>query len=118
MVQTPDEKRKKSRLSVAFLAADVSRGRRSERAIGHTGVDALSQNGTALLVQGRAKFSTAGTAVISSGQNKVTVTLAGVTTSDFVLATVPGSGSFYVKNAAARIVGGNGGLQPCGNRRK
>ncbi len=39
--------------------------------------------------------------MIPSGVKKVTVTLAGVTTTDFVLATVQGSGSFYVKNASA-----------------
>jgi hypothetical protein len=66
-----------------------------------TGVLAASANGIALKVSGRAKFSTAGVALIASGQKKVTVTLAGVTTSDFVLATVQGSGSFYVKNASA-----------------
>jgi hypothetical protein len=65
------------------------------------GVGAASSNGTALRVSGRAKFSTAGTAVIASGTKSVTVTLAGVTTSDFVLATVQGSGAFYVKNASA-----------------
>ena len=57
--------------------------------------------GTALQVNGRAKFSTAGIAVVASGQKKVTVTLAGVTTTDFILATVQGSGAFYVKNASA-----------------
>jgi hypothetical protein len=67
-----------------------------------TGVGVLAQSaGTALQVYGRSTFSTAGTAVIASGQKKVTVTLAGVATSDFVLATVQGSGSFYVKNATA-----------------
>jgi hypothetical protein len=45
-------------------------------------------NGTALRVTGRSKFSTAGTAVVASGQKKVTVTLAGVTPTEFVLATV------------------------------
>jgi hypothetical protein len=52
-------------------------------------------------VSGRAKFPTAGTVVIASGKKTVTVTLAGVTTTDFVLATVQGSGAFYVKNASA-----------------
>jgi hypothetical protein len=65
------------------------------------GVFATSANGTALQVLGRPKFSTAGTAAIASGKKSVTVTLAGVTTSDFVLATVQGSGAFYVKNASA-----------------
>ncbi len=65
------------------------------------GVYATSANGTALQVRGRAKFSTAGIAVVASGQKKVTVTLAGVTPTDFVLATVQSSGSFYVKNATA-----------------
>jgi hypothetical protein len=66
-----------------------------------TGVLAASTNGTALKMSGRAKFSTAGIAVIASGQKKLTVTLAGVTATDFVLATVQGSGAFYVKNASA-----------------
>jgi hypothetical protein len=52
------------------------------------GVSASSANGTALQVSGRARFSTAGIAVIASGKKSVTVTLAGVTTSDFILATV------------------------------
>jgi hypothetical protein len=39
--------------------------------------------------------------VVASGQKKVTVTLAGVTATDFVLATVQGTGSFYVKSASA-----------------
>jgi hypothetical protein len=71
------------------------------RAAAGTGVLADSANGTALKVTGRTKFSTSGTAVIASGQKKVTVTLAGVTTTDFVLATVQGSGAFFVKNASA-----------------
>jgi hypothetical protein len=67
-----------------------------------SGVGVLAQSaGTALVVNGRASFSTAGTAVIASGHKSVTVTLAGVTTTDFVLATVQGQGSFYVKNASA-----------------
>jgi hypothetical protein len=65
------------------------------------GVEADSASGTALRVSGRATFSTAGTAVIASGNKTVTVTLAGVTTTDFVLATVQGLGAFYVKNASA-----------------
>jgi hypothetical protein len=65
------------------------------------GVFATSANGTALQVLGRPKFSTAGTALIASGKKSVTVTLVGVTTSDFVLATVQGAGTFYVKNASA-----------------
>ena len=66
------------------------------------GVGVLAQSaGTALQVTGRSKFSTAGAAVVASGQKKVAVTLAGVTATDFVLATVQGSGSFFVKNASA-----------------
>ena len=65
------------------------------------GVEADSASGTALRVKGKATFSTAGTAVIASGRKSVTVSLAGVTTTDFVLATVQGSGSFFVKNASA-----------------
>jgi hypothetical protein len=67
-----------------------------------TGVGVFAESaGTALQVLGRSTFTTAGTAVIASGKKSVTVTLAGVTTTDFVLATVQGSGSFYVKNASA-----------------
>ena len=42
---------------------------------------------------------TAGTAVVASGQNKVTVSLAGVTATDMVLATVQQSGGYFVKFA-------------------
>jgi hypothetical protein len=61
---------------------------------------ATDNTGVGLQVIGRSVFRTAGTAVIASGKKSVTVTLAGVTTSDFVLATVQGSGAFYVKNAS------------------
>jgi hypothetical protein len=71
------------------------------RADSGTGVLAASTGGTALKVSGRSTFSTAGTAVVASGKKSVTVALAGVKASDFVLATVQGSGSFYVKNASA-----------------
>jgi hypothetical protein len=71
------------------------------RAANGTGMLADSASGTALKVTGRSKFSTAGTAVIGSGLKSATVTLAGVTPSDFVLAMVQGKGSFYVKNASA-----------------
>jgi hypothetical protein len=64
-------------------------------------VHADSASGIALEIDGRSTFSTAGTAVVASGQKKVTVTLTGVTATDFVLATVQGSGAFYVKNALA-----------------
>jgi hypothetical protein len=63
--------------------------------------ESSTATGLGLEVNGRSMFSTAGTAVVASGQKKVTVTLAGVTATDFVLATVQGTGSFYVKNASA-----------------
>jgi hypothetical protein len=72
---------------------------------GLIGVHAVStqpnNSGVGLRVDGRSVFRTAGTAVVASGAKKVTVTLAGVTTADFVLATVQGSGAFYLKNASA-----------------
>jgi hypothetical protein len=37
--------------------------------------------------------------VVPSGAKKVTVTLAGITPTDLVLATVQSSGAFYVRNA-------------------
>jgi hypothetical protein len=57
--------------------------------------------GLALSVQGFAKFSTAGRATVKAGASKVTVTVPKVVASDSVLATVQGSGSASVKNAAA-----------------
>jgi hypothetical protein len=79
-----------------------------------TGVHAVSTNGPAVLAEsvaeagvglkvamGRSMFHTAGTAIVASGQKKVTVDLPGVSPTDFVLATVQGSGGFYVKNAVA-----------------
>ena len=74
-----------------------------------TGVIARSTNGTALSVNGKAKFSRSGTIVIPAGTASRTVTLAGVTTASMVLATsqqtanvfvrsaVPGSGSFTIR---------------------
>ncbi len=55
------------------------------------GVEAESASGTALEVNGNAVFSTAGKAVIASGKKSVTVSLAGVTASDIVVATVRGA---------------------------
>jgi hypothetical protein len=65
--------------------------------------------GVALQVTGRAKFSRSGRATVSAGQNHRTVTLAGVTTSSLVIATlrtrrtgvyvaaaVPSSGKFTI----------------------
>jgi hypothetical protein len=79
-----------------------------------TGVHAVSTNGAALLAEsvaeagiglkvemGRSMFHTAGTAVVASGQKKVTVDLPGVSPTDFVLATVQGTGAYQVKNAVA-----------------
>jgi hypothetical protein len=64
-----------------------------------TGVVAHSTNGTALAVNGPAHFSQSGIAVVPSGSKSVTVTIAGVTTSSMILATVQQAGGFYVKYA-------------------
>src|SRR5256885_1391557 len=45
--------------------------------------------------------SPAGTAIVPSGAKKVTVALAGISASDFVLATVQGNTAFSVKGALA-----------------
>ena len=73
---------------------------------GGVGVHAVStlasNSGVGLLVDGRSIFRTAGIATVASGQNKVVVTLAGVTTSDFVIATAQGNPSgMWVKSASA-----------------
>ena len=52
-------------------------------------------------MQGFAKFSTSGRATVKAHASKVTVTVPHVVASDSVLATVQGSGSASVKNAAA-----------------
>jgi hypothetical protein len=57
--------------------------------------------GLALSVQGFPKFSTAGRATVKAHASNVTVTVPNVKSSDSVLATVQGSGSASVKNAAA-----------------
>jgi hypothetical protein len=74
-----------------------------------TGVTARSTNGTALNVNGKAKFSRSGTVTIAAGTSSRTVTLAGVTTASMVLVTaqqnatvfakaaVPASGSFTIR---------------------
>jgi hypothetical protein len=62
-----------------------------------TGVHAVSGNGTALHVEGKAIFSRSGIAVVPSGSNHVKVTLARVTTATMILATVQQSGGFWVK---------------------
>ena len=56
-----------------------------------TGVLADSSNGTALSVTGKAKFSRSGVATVSAGQTYKQVTLTGLTSSTFVVATVQGS---------------------------
>jgi hypothetical protein len=68
---------------------------------GLVGESVPDQSGVGLKVMGRSVFRTGGTAVVASGQKKVIVSLAGVSPTDFVLATVQGSGAFYVKNATA-----------------
>jgi hypothetical protein len=57
--------------------------------------------GVGLRVYGRSVFRTAGVATVPSGAKKVTVNLAGVTSTDMVLATVQQNGAFFVKNAVA-----------------
>jgi hypothetical protein len=64
-----------------------------------TGVLAHSTNGTALAVNGPAHFSQSGIAIVPSGAKSATVTMAGVTTSNMILATVQQAGGFYVKYA-------------------
>ncbi len=64
-----------------------------------TGVLAHSANGTALWVNGSAHFSQSGVAIVPSGSNHVTVTMAGVTAASMILATVQQGGGFYVKYA-------------------
>jgi hypothetical protein len=74
-----------------------------------TGVFATSTSGLALAVDGPVTFTTSGVATVPAHATKVTVTLAGVTTSSLILATpqavaakvaveaaVPGSGSFTI----------------------
>lgn len=52
------------------------------------GVHAESTNGLALRVQGKTKFSTSGITSVASGQRTATISVAGLTTSDMVLATI------------------------------
>ena len=84
-----------------------------------TGVSASSSAGTALLVEGIARFSRSGVATVPAGRSQVTVTLAGVSAQSMVLATkqslttfppgaaswvlaaVPGAGSFTIYMSAA-----------------
>jgi len=71
---------------------------------GQIGVHAISsptETGVGLRVDGRVVFRTAGTTVVPSGANHLSIALSGVTPKDFVLATVQQSGVFYVKNAVA-----------------
>jgi hypothetical protein len=78
------------------------------------GVAATSTSGTALQVDGKVAFSRSGLAALGAGKTKVTVTLAGVTTSSMVIATlqtdagtvavanaVPGAGKFTINLTAA-----------------
>src|SRR5437870_9401857 len=70
--------------------------------IGLHGVSlAQDASGVGLRVDGRSVFRTVGVATVPSGVKSVTVTLAGVTATDMVLATVQQTGAFYVKNAVA-----------------
>ena len=58
-----------------------------------TGVQASSTSGIALDVHGKARFSSSGVAAVPQGQRSVTVTVAGVTTSNLVLATMQTNGA-------------------------
>jgi hypothetical protein len=70
--------------------------------IGVRAVSTLANHaGVGLRVDGRLVFRTAGVATVPSGKNTVSVSLAGVTATDMVLATVQQGGAFYVKNAVA-----------------
>ncbi len=65
------------------------------------GVIAKSTNGTALSVNGKAKFSTSGTIVIPAGASSRTVSLAGVTNASMVLATSQQTAKVFVRSAVA-----------------
>ena len=71
------------------------------RSTGVWAVSGTQMTGVGLRVDGRSVFHTAGTVVVPSGKKSVTVTLVGVSATDFVLATVQGSGAFFVKGAVA-----------------
>jgi len=58
-----------------------------------------SPSGTALQVNGKAKFSRSGTVTIASGTASKTVSLSGVTGSSMVVATAQQNGSVFVKAA-------------------
>ncbi|HTK56822.1 MAG TPA: hypothetical protein VL295_08355, partial [Gemmatimonadales bacterium] len=64
-----------------------------------TGVLAHSTSGTALAVNGPAHFSQSGIALVPSGAKSIKVTMAGVTPSSMILATIQQGGGFYVKYA-------------------
>ena len=70
------------------MSADVAAavGVHGQTTIG-TGVRATATTGTALQVAGRARFSRSGRATIAAGHKSVTITMAGVTTSSYVIAT-------------------------------
>jgi hypothetical protein len=60
-------------------------------------VTAIGAQGTALSVTGKAGFSRSGIAEVPSGQNFITVTMSGVTTSSMALATVHRAEGSFVK---------------------
>ena len=86
---------------------------------GGTAVLAQSQHGTALRVEGTAKFGTSGVNSVPSGQRTLTVKASGITATSKVLATIqkpqsgvfiegaePGNGSFTItlsKNASSAL---------------
>jgi hypothetical protein len=59
------------------------------------------RTGVGLRVDGRSVFRTAGVATVPAGRAKVVVPLAGVTASDFVIATSQGATALSVKSAIA-----------------
>ncbi len=70
-----------------------------------TGVYARAATGTALYVNGKAKFSRSGRATIGSGKSSLVVTLAGVTTASLVFAVLYSNRSGRYVRAVAPTTG-------------
>jgi hypothetical protein len=90
------------------LGASAGIGVKGQSSTG-TGVDATSISGAALSVHGKLKLSRSGRASVSAGHSKVVVTMTGVTSSSYIIATpqtnrpglfvqavVAGSGKFTI----------------------